>query len=138
MLGRSVSDPFGVESHDRMAAGLDLLPAVTSMARVKTTRVRRARSRGGTAFTGYEIHLGTTHLDGACEPFARFDDGTAEGACRDNVIGTYLHGALENPDVCAELFGIPARAFALKSEDYARLAVWFAQHGRGLKRMGLT
>jgi hypothetical protein len=54
------------------------------------------------------------------------------------VIGTYLHGALENPDVCAELFGIPARAFALKSEDYARLAVWFAQHGRGLKRMGLT
>jgi len=138
MLGRTVSDPFGVESHVRLAAGLGLLPAVTSMASVKTTRVRRARTRGGTTFTGYEIHLGTTRLDGACEPFARFDDGTADGACRDGVIGTYLHGALENPDVCAELFGIPAHALAPKSEDYGRLAAWFERHGRGLERMGLT
>ena len=53
------------------------------------------------------------------------------------VIGTYLHGALENPDVCAELFGVPAPSVVPNTEHYVRLARWFEQHGRDLSRLGL-
>jgi adenosylcobyric acid synthase len=137
MLGRAIHDPLGIESDLRFAPGLDLLPAVTVMASEKTTRVRRACTRGGAHFTGYEIHLGTTRVEEPFEPFARFDDGTTDGACVPGVVGTYLHGALENPDVCAELFAVPAPVLAPKSEHYARLADWFERHGRGLSRLGL-
>ncbi len=138
MLGRSISDPYGVESRHRPAAGLGLLPAVTTMASAKTTRIRQARTAGGVAFTGYEIHVGTTRFDAACEPFAHLDDGTPDGARAPGAIATYLHGALENPDVCAELFGIPARVMTPKAEHYGRLADWFERHGRGLADLGVT
>lgn len=142
MLGRTIHDPLGVESDVREAAGLGLIPATTVMAAEKTTEVKAARTAGGTSFTGYEIHMGTTAIEGACAPFATFEgggsDGSSDGARLPGVIGTYLHGALEHPDVCAELFGVPLPAVAPKSEHYARLADWFEQYGRNLDRMGLS
>jgi CobQ-like glutamine amidotransferase family enzyme len=57
---------------------------------------------------GYENHSGQTYLGDGARPFARVvrgagnngEDGT-EGAVRENVIGTYLHGPLlpKNPAV---------------------------------------
>jgi adenosylcobyric acid synthase len=138
MLGREIADPAGVESDLRAAPGLGLLPVTTVMATEKTTRTRSARTNGGTPFTGYEIHLGATIVEEPCEPFAVLDDGGNDGACRPGVMGTYLHGALENPDVCAELFGVPAPVSVHRSEHYARMADWFERHGRGLSRLGLT
>jgi adenosylcobyric acid synthase len=154
MLGRTVRDPQGVESDLRQASGLGLLQADTVMASDKTTRVVRAHTRGGVPFTGYEIHMGATRMDGAFEPFARIDSGataaasegpgteaadtTRDGVCVPGVVGTYLHGALEYPDVCAELFRVPAPVEPPKSEHYARLADWFARHGRGLEELGLN
>jgi hypothetical protein len=44
-------------------------------------------------------------------------------------VGTYLHGALEDPAVCSELFGIPVNAVP-KKEQYDRLAEWFDRHAR--------
>ncbi len=89
-------------------------------------------------FGGYEIHVGVTSTDAASAivPFAMLDDGTTDGFQRDGVIGTYLHGAFENPDVCAEIFGITMPATADKAEHYQRLALWFEQHGRHLDRLG--
>jgi cobyric acid synthase len=78
--------------------------------------------------------MGETSYEGSPQPFARFDDGTADGACLPGAIGTYLHGALENPDVCAELFGVPIAA-APKRDHYARLATWLERHGRDLERL---
>ena len=55
---------------------------------------------------GYENHAGRTTLGPGCTPLGRVvsghgNDGTSgfEGACRDRVIGTYLHGPLlpKNP-----------------------------------------
>ncbi len=138
MLGRSVRDPLGIESDLRDAAGLGLLPAVTVIVGEKTAVVRRARTRGGVDFTGYEIHMGTTSMTGTFEPFARVDERTSDGACLPGVIGTYLHGALEHPDVCAEVFGVPAPAVAPKSEHHARLADWLERHGRELSHFGLA
>jgi adenosylcobyric acid synthase len=137
MLGRAVHDPLAIESDVRFASGLALLPVVTVMAGAKRTEVRHAVTRGGIRFTGYEIHLGTTDVEAPVEPFARLDNGSADGACVPGVIGTYLHGALENPDVCAELFGVPAPSVVPNAEHYARLAEWFERHGRDLSRLGL-
>jgi adenosylcobyric acid synthase len=133
MMGRRIDDPLGVEGGGS-AAGLGLLPVVTVMRPDKRTEVKSATTRGGVKFTGYEIHMGETSFEGAVPPFARFEDGSTDGACLPRAIGTYLHGALENPDVCAELFGVPMEALTPKREQYERLADWLEGHGRGLDR----
>jgi adenosylcobyric acid synthase len=137
MLGRSISDPMHVESAREHADGLGLLPVDTILAPGKTTIVRQATTRGGVAFTGYEIHVGETIVTGEAAPFATLEDGRREGACADRVVGTYLHGALEHPGVCAEIFGVPIAAPASKQASYDRLADWFAQHVRHVETLGL-
>jgi len=129
MLGRTIRDPSGVESPDAMADGLGLLPVDTVMLADKTTVLRTASTRGGVSFRAYEIHLGVTRGDVPTQPFARLADGGAEGACAPGVIGTYLHGAFENADVCAETFGVEVGVVS-KSTHYRRLGEWFSRHGR--------
>jgi adenosylcobyric acid synthase len=139
MLGRTIVDPGGIESPDREAAGLGLLPGVTTLSREKRTRTVVATSRRGLTFGGYEIHLGVTALDetSGTAPFAVLDDGSSDGACATGIIGTYLHGAFENPGVCAEVFGIDAPVAMSKAREYQRLAAWFEQHARHLDHLGL-
>jgi adenosylcobyric acid synthase len=140
MLGRAIRDPTGIESPAGEAAGLGLLPAVTTLTRDKRARTVVATTRHGVRFGGYEIHVGVTTLDQPNEaaPFAVLDDGRPDGACREGVIGTYLHGAFENADVCAEVFGVPAPAAIAKADQYQRLAGWFEQHVRHVNELGLT
>ena len=69
-------------------------------------------------------------------PFATLEDGEYDGACGAGVIGTYLHGALEHAEVCAEVFGIPMPSAVSKTAEYERLATWFEQHGRHLDCLG--
>ncbi len=77
MLGEAVEDPEGVESPERVAPGLGLLPVRTTFAREKTTVRVRARVRPGAGlFAGaagrevraYEIHAGVTRGGGGA-PF---------------------------------------------------------------------
>jgi adenosylcobyric acid synthase len=133
MLGLSVSDPDGMEQGGRVN-GLGLVPAHTTLARDKRTRVITARTSGGTEFTGYEIHLGRTvpaHGE-VLLPFATLADGSHDGVRRPGVIGTYLHGALEHPAVCGEIFGITPPASGSRAIEYQRLADWFEQNARNL------
>ncbi len=138
MLGRRVDDPTGVESDLKSVAGLALIPSTTTLLREKQTRAVRATTAGGVTFSGYEIHVGVTTADAAwgAEPFATLDDGTTDGFCGDRVLGTYLHGALENADVCAEVFGVQMPALADKAVNYQQLALWFERHGRHLHQLG--
>ena len=138
MLGRTVCDPTGMESSAREAEGLGLLQASTSLSRAKQTRAVSATTPGGVRFGGYEIHLGiTTHDCSDVTPFASLDDGGVDGARGAGVIGTYLHGAFEHPDVCAEVFGIDAPSVTSKVVHYERLAAWFEQHVRHFDQLGL-
>jgi adenosylcobyric acid synthase len=154
MLGEVIRDPHGVESSRGDTAGLGLLPVDTVLMRDKTTRVRRATTPGGTPFAAYEIHLGVTtparastaaaaaaaatataavasaSARAGLPPFAIFDDGTPEGVRGDRVLGTYLHGALEDAAVCSELFGVTVSPGSSKAADYARLADWFGRYAR--------
>ncbi|MEO8480618.1 MAG: cobyric acid synthase [Acidobacteriota bacterium] len=125
ILGERVRDPDGVESSGGEAAGLGLLPVETTLAPDKVTRVRRAVTPRGAEFDAYEIHLGVTTSREPTLPFARFDDGSVDGARYGRVYGTYLHGALESPAVCQELFGVTLPSAPSKAATYSALADWF-------------
>jgi len=137
MLGRVVRDPEGIESSQGEARGLGLLPADTTLAATKITRNVRATTMAGHTFEAYEIHVGMTRLDidGSWRPFARLSDGTTDGAVADGVAGTYLHGALEDPGVCAELVGVTVESAVPRAVGYQRLADWFEEHSRGFREV---
>jgi adenosylcobyric acid synthase len=139
MLGRTIHDPAGMESATADAEGLGLLPAVTHLSREKLTRAVTATTPGGVRFGAYEIHLGVTAIDRSDDvvPFARLSDGSVDGIRGSGVVGTYLHGALEHPDVCAEIFGIDAPSAVSKADQYRRMGAWFAQHARSIEQLGL-
>jgi adenosylcobyric acid synthase len=139
MPGRTIHDPSGMESSAARAEGLGLLPVETYLSREKLTRAVTATTPGGVRFGAYEIHLGVTAINRSDDvvPFARLSDGSVDGIRGAGVIGTYLHGALEHPDVCAEVFGVDAPSAASKADQYQRMAAWFARHARAVEHLGL-
>ena len=128
MLGTSVEDPDHVESSVRSMEGVGLLPVRTVLRRPKVTRVVTASLPGGSAFPAYEIHMGRTEALEPVAPFARLADGSPEGAQRDRVTGTYLHGIFEHPEVVRRALGMDVPAIPEKSEMYDRLAEWLVTH----------
>ena len=139
ILGDRVADPEGIESPTSASIdGLGLIRASTVLSNVKRTRAVRAQTAQGVTFGAYEIHVGITEIERpGVQAFAILEDGTEDGARGPGVIGTYLHGALESPDVCTELFGVSFATVAPKQQHYAQLAEWFEQHGRDLDRLGI-
>lgn len=120
MLGARIDDPAGVESSEASVPGLGLLGIDTVFAREKTTaRVEAVpgvqtfltRGVGATALAAYEIHMGqVVARPGVEAPFsirarnghpAAATDGAVNAA--GNVVGTLLHGVLENASVRSSL-----------------------------------
>lgn len=109
MLGERVEDEAGV---DGCADGLGLLPLETSFAAAKRTELTRTRFRSlpepwsrlsGRAVAGYQIRHGRTSATG---PVAEaLPDGL--GFVRGPVLGVYLHGLFEQPDLVEALVGEP-------------------------------
>jgi hypothetical protein len=64
-----------------------------------------------------------------------FDEGGTDGVRHAGTIGTYLHGALEHAQVCAEVFGVTPADVRPKSDHYERLADWFEAHARHLSEL---
>jgi adenosylcobyric acid synthase len=128
MLGERIQDPSSVETEGGGSAeGLCLLPTTSTLLEQKVTRTVNARSRAGNSFQAYEIHMGeTTRLADA--PCFAYLEGGPEGIEWNRCLGTYLHGAFEDPAVIEEYLGYRAPAQAGKAEVYDRLADWFAQH----------
>jgi adenosylcobyric acid synthase len=127
MMGEAIHDPHGLESSRGSATGLGLLPAETILAVDKTTTLRRATMGENISFPAYEIHLGRTTCKQQLPAFARLDDGTEEGVRLDRLVGTYLHGALEDPTVCSTLFGLSVESGLGKDAEHAALADWFGR-----------
>jgi adenosylcobyric acid synthase len=94
MLGRTVSDPDGIEGGVRETEGLGLLDIETVMESEKTVRNVAARSAHfDLPLEGYEIHLGRTSGPDCLRP-AAIINGIEDGATSADgkVFGTYLHG----------------------------------------------
>jgi adenosylcobyric acid synthase len=94
MLGRSLSDPDGVEGPPSTVAGLNLLDVETRMTGDKRLVAVTGGTADGVAFAGYEMHLGETVGPDCEKPFATFADGTRDGATSADgrIAGTYIHG----------------------------------------------
>lgn len=126
MMGREIRDPEGVEGGRESVPGLGLLPVVTVLETEKVTRQASFafRDRPGTC-RGYEIHMGrTVPAEGAApSPLNRFPDGSGDGyVLNDRLMGTYLHGLLDNAAVVDALL-----APYLKKEEGAEPGTDYAE-----------
>jgi adenosylcobyric acid synthase len=94
MLGRTVSDPGGVEGPAGTVPGLGLLDVTTVLSSDKQLSNATGATADGIWFSGYEMHMGATKGPDCARPFAILADGTPEGAVSGNgrVLGTYIHG----------------------------------------------
>lgn len=105
MLGRTVSDPQGIEGDIASLPGLGLLDIDTVMTPEKTTRQVTFTFHGHTC-QGYEIHQGQS---------------TAQEAIvqQNGCIGTYLHGFLDNAPVIEHLLQGKVKSEVRKVKSYA-------------------
>lgn len=105
MLGEEIADPDGVEGVPNKVCGLGLLPVRTVLKGDKKVRSVRF-SIDGSDFNneGYEIHMGETTLNAGATPLLTKEDGSEDG-CREGeyVIGSYLHGILDNVKIIDKL-----------------------------------
>jgi adenosylcobyric acid synthase len=99
MLGRSITDPHGVEGPAGEVAGLGLLDIETVMDDEKITRPVTARHvASGECVAGYEIHLGRTQGPDRARPLLAIAEGEAgsrlDGAASADgrIMGCYVHG----------------------------------------------
>jgi adenosylcobyric acid synthase len=125
MMGERIEDPAAMESERGSANGLGLLPVSTVLASEKVTRRVRAVTPSGLDFDAYEIHLGVTIRPPDAIPFAVLHDSANDGVRMGRCIGTYLHGALEDPRVLSELLGRRIAPLPSREETYEMLADWF-------------
>jgi len=95
MLGRSISDPDGIEGPPGSTDGLALIDIATELAGDKSlVAVSGHTLADDVAVSGYEMHVGRTTGAGTQRPLLRLDDGRMDGAMSvdGRVAGTYLHG----------------------------------------------
>ena len=114
MLGRTLSDPHGVEAGGEIR-GMGLLPMDTVFEDDKT-RTRVTGSFGnvggalsglsGTEIEGYEIHMGISVLKEDARPLTSITDTNSpeaqakcDGAWKDNIYGSYVHSIFDKEQV---------------------------------------
>ncbi len=105
MLGERLVDSVGVAGDAGDEPGLGLLPVVTEFQAPKIVRETQATC-GTDRWTAYEIHMGRTHFAAPCDTLHEVSDSSGarrEGARRDRVFGTYLHGWFESPQLRAQI-----------------------------------
>jgi adenosylcobyric acid synthase len=137
MLGRSISDPDGIEGPPGSAAGLGLIEVETELAGDKSLVAVNGRTiADDVAVAGYEMHIGRTIGAGTQRPLVQLDDGRLDGAVSvdGRVAGTYLHGFfagdVQRAAWLARL-GMPASSLAyeaLVDETLDALAAHLAAH----------
>ena len=137
MLGETLSDPTGIETTGEVR-GMGLLPVETVFMDGKTrTRVEGDFHLEGSIFEnierknlkaeGYEIHMGQSTLkEGAKRLLTVTDTVTGEtkedGAYKDNVFGTYIHGIFDGPEIAQTIVKILAERKGVELEDLGTLS----------------
>ncbi|MCH4072217.1 cobyric acid synthase [Pseudoramibacter sp.] len=110
IIGKTISDPYHVESQADQIEGLGLLDIDTELEETKTTTQETGTMLNGfldidpknKKVRGYEIHMGKSEPRNAeTKPFARLADGRLDGAVSADktVVGTYLHGIFDNDEL---------------------------------------
>jgi len=157
MLGEAVEDPNNMESSGASGeaetsgkggceSGLGLLPMTTVLEGDK--KLVRRRYKGinwlnGLDWSGYEIHLGRTEFHKNPQESIVIEEVTAANDSslgvidrKQKIIGTYIHGWLESPEVTqkllalltAETFDIPLSFQETKEREMDELALFLEEH----------
>jgi adenosylcobyric acid synthase len=95
MLGRTLTDPDGIEGPPATVTGLGRLDVETRMTGEKALHeVAGETIADGVPLSGYEMHMGVTTGPATAVPLVRFSDGRVDGAVSPDgrVAGTYVHG----------------------------------------------
>ncbi len=131
MLGRTLSDPLGVEEGGSMN-GLGLLPMDTVFAGEKTrTRVKGSITGGtgvfsginGTEIEGYEIHMGVSTLtEGQSltrlqSEYKAAAEEKPDGASCGNIGGSYVHGIFDREEAAVGIVKALGTAKGLDMSD---------------------
>lgn len=115
MLGLTVSDPDGIEGSIPTLPGLGLLEINTTMTKEKETR-QVTFSFQGHECHGYEIHQGIS-------------DTTEQIVEQGNVLGTYIHGFLDNTAIIDYILkDVSATSEQPARDPYDRLADHVRKH----------
>lgn len=148
MLGESLHDPVHTE-HGGALRGMGLLPISTTFAPEKIRKQVTGTfgsisgvlsGLSGIGWQGYEIHMGQTAV-GQADVFTCGADHTANGVCRGDVYGTYVHGVFDREPVAKAFLDALAKqkgvclgtgrlldAEAYKESQYEQLAQAVREH----------
>lgn len=101
MLGRTITDPEGIEGPPATVPGLALLDIETTLEGPKRLAPVQGHDPAGIPFTGYEMHMGRTQGPDTARPLLHLGTqaGThPDGATSPNgqIAGTYIHGLFTN------------------------------------------
>lgn len=119
LMGKRISDPYGVESPAGSVNGIGLLPVQTVLERKKTVRKVSGKCiLNGRRVTGYEIHVGRSRSTCAkgCPWLNVMEQGTGEtwedGWALEGgrIAGTYVHGIFDSPSFRVEFLNVLRRA----------------------------
>jgi len=98
ILGKTITDPLGIESNLKSIDALGLLNMTTELkAEKRLVRQKGIHIASGLEVFGYEIHHGISESPGH-QPLLRFDSGGFCGSGSDQyrVWGSYLHGIFDS------------------------------------------
>ena len=104
ILGKTIRDPYNIEGTKEFEEGLGFLNIDTILEKEKNTTQFDGESiididyidfSKGQKFYGYEIHQGKS--TGSEKVFLKNKENDI-GFCKENIIGTYLHGLFEEGD----------------------------------------
>jgi adenosylcobyric acid synthase len=143
MMGDIVLDPDGLEGHPGSTEGLGLLPVETVLKAPKTT-TRTEFMWQGVAGSGYEIHMGQTRRKSGNSLFRVISRNLAPASDEDGcvtedarIIGTYIHGIFDNPQIAAlwltsidlaQIKTADLEGLAARDKEYDLLARYFENH----------
>ena len=105
MLGKTISDPDGIEGASGTVEGLGYLDVETVLTPEKSlVEATGKHLPSGAHVSGYEIHIGRTKGPDCARPFLHIRDASGrpklDGAqsADGRIAGTYLHGLLTDDD----------------------------------------
>ena len=139
MLGESVDDPHDMEAGGQ-GSGLDFLPMTTVLEGDKQLEKREYQGQNwleGLCWTGYEIHLGRSEIRiNELESIVKNDASLGVIDRKQKIIGTYIHGWLESPDIIRRLlalittepFDIPISFQQTKEREMDELAIFLEEY----------
>lgn len=136
MLGELLEDPAGIEEGGSMR-GIGLLPTRTVFtdAKIRTRVYGKLQNLSGTLkglseknIIGYEIHMGVTSQVNQSGCFSCISEEGHEqkedGACLENVYGTYIHGIFDEYGIAWELVRALGEKKGIRLEDMVYTNRW--------------